>query len=231
MDASVPYSTEHGPQFRVSDNGIGIAQDELTTVFDMFSQVNDSQSQGGLGIGLSLVKRLVELHGGTVRADSAGAGQGATFTVRLPLAKHHLEQSAIEGIKEVNETQSRTHRILVADDNIDAAETLASVLRLDGHDVQIASDGVQAVKLATSFSPDIAFLDIGMPGMNGHEAAREIQRSKPRNQIILVALTGWAAPSDKILSSDAGFDYHLTKPVLISEIGEVLKAISSRDSN
>jgi signal transduction histidine kinase len=196
----------------VRDNGVGIPSDMLTRVFDMFTQVEDTleRAQGGLGIGLTLVKRLAELHGGSVEAHSDGRGHGSRFVVRLPIS---TESASIR--KSTSYEKSRVampHRILVADDNRDAADSLASMLRYLGHDVRIAYDGAEAVALAESFKPQLALLDIGMPRLNGYEAARAI-KSNASLETLLVALTGWGQPEDKRRSRAAGFHHHLVKPV------------------
>ncbi len=206
----------------VTDNGIGIAPEDLARVFDMFTQVHSHRDRtlGGMGIGLTLARRLVELHGGTITAASTGPGHGSTFIVRLPLA------SAAEGDDEARrgvEPAARPCRILIAEDNPDAAEMLRLMLDFKGHDVRVAPDGAQAVALAGTFDPQIAFLDIGMPHMDGYEAARSIRQMKG-SRVVLVALTGWGQDEDKRLSRDAGFDHHLTKP----PDPEVLEALIAR---
>jgi len=206
----------------VSDNGMGIPADMLSKVFEMFTQVERSleQSQGGLGIGLTLVKRLVELHGGSVEARSDGVGRGAQFVVRLPAESGAAP--AAELPVQAPLAQDRRHRIMVADDNRDAADTLAGMLKLFGHEVCIAYDGQEAVEMAERFQPDLALLDIGMPRLNGYDAARRI-RSQPRgHEIRIVALTGWGQPEDKRRSQSAGFDEHLVKPVDPATLGRLL---------
>ncbi len=195
---------------RVSDNGVGIPPDMLSRVFDIFMQVDrtDEHSHGGLGIGLTLVRRLVEMHGGTVRAESAGPNRGSTFVVELPLAERFEEPAVATAIV----TAAPLRRILVVDDNADAAETLAMLLSLEGHETRVANDGATALVLADEFSPDTIFLDIGMPGMNGYEAARRLRDVKG-TAVRLIALTGWGAEEDRRLASEAGFDRHLVKPV------------------
>ena len=194
----------------VEDTGVGIPPGMLPRVFDMFTQLqaHRDRTHGGLGIGLTLAKRLVELHDGRIEAASEGPGRGSRFTVRLPIS---TAEQAPQGAArpEVHESRDRC-RILVADDNPDAAEMLRVMLGLKGHDVRLASDGVQAVELARQFRPHIAFLDIGMPRMDGYEAAQRIRSlGQP---VILVALTGWGHDEDKQRSREAGFDHHLTKP-------------------
>jgi PAS domain S-box-containing protein len=198
----------------VTDSGIGIAPDAIGSVFEMFTQVRSSldRAQGGLGIGLSLVRRLVELHGGRVHAFSAGRGRGSTFTVRLPLRREAGAPTRAEGAPAA-QASSRRLRVLVVDDNLDAAESLVALLGALGHETRMAHDGPAGLAAARSFRPDLAFLDIGLPGMNGHELARAIRASGEPRAMMLVALTGWGAASDMTLSHEAGFDQHLTKPV------------------
>jgi signal transduction histidine kinase/CheY-like chemotaxis protein len=194
----------------VSDTGTGIEAELLPSVFDMFTQLqaHRDRTHGGLGIGLTLARRLVALHGGTIEARSEGLGRGSSFVVRLPLmataesdrAPRHVEGAA-----------AGECRILVAEDNPDAAEMMRVMLQVKGHDVRVALDGVQAVALAETFSPQIAFLDIGMPRMDGYEAARRI-RELLGTRVMLVALTGWGQDEDKRRSHESGFDHHLTKP-------------------
>jgi signal transduction histidine kinase len=202
----------------VADNGVGIPPDMLDRVFDMFTQVDDTleRSQGGLGIGLTLVKRLAELHGGAASAESAGRGCGSRFVVRLPLcARSAVPRAEPSPQAEGGESSRIRHRILVADDNRDAADSLASMLRLLGHEVCIAYDGAEAVALAETFRPRLALLDIGMPRLNGYEAARAIRarNERAKQDMLLVALTGWGQPEDKRRSKLAGFHHHLVKPV------------------
>jgi CheY-like chemotaxis protein len=194
----------------VTDNGIGIEPALLPIVFDMFTQLQPhrNRTHGGLGIGLTLARRFVELHGGTIEAGSEGLAHGSSFIVRLPLAKAaEAERSA----GHAEHAACDVCRILVAEDNHDAAEMMRVMLEVKGHDVRIAADGVQAVALAETFEPQIAFLDIGMPRMDGYEAARRI-REHLRDRVTLVALTGWGQDEDKRRSREAGFDHHLTKP-------------------
>jgi CheY-like chemotaxis protein len=187
----------------------------LRKVFEMFTQVERSleRAQGGLGIGLTLVKRLVELHGGSVQARSAGPGQGTEFIVRLP--EHIGERAASPRPRESEPPRAvpRGQRILIADDNRDAADSLAVMLRIVGHEVRTAYDGVQAIDLAEAFRPGLALLDIGMPRMNGYDAAKRIRGQPFGRDVVLVALTGWGQPEDKHRSQLAGFDHHLVKPV------------------
>jgi PAS domain S-box-containing protein len=199
---------------RVRDTGIGIPPELLPKVFDLFTQADRSldRSQGGLGIGLTLVRRLVELHGGTVRAFSEGPGKGSEFVVRLPvLDAAPPVPHEDNGHREARLSPGR--RILIVDDNADAAETLALLLRLNGHDVQTALDGPAAVEAARAFQPDVALLDIGLPGMDGYEVARRLRREPGLKDVRLVAVTGYGREEDRLRSREAGFDHHLTKPV------------------
>ena len=193
----------------VEDSGVGIPPDKLPRIFDMFTQLQEhrDRTHGGLGIGLTLARRLVELHGGTIEAASPGIGKGSRFTVRLPLVP--AAGRIAPPVREAP-AQRQPCRVLVADDNPDAAEMMRLMLGFKGHEVRVAGDGVQAVDLIREFQPDIAFLDIGMPRMDGYEAAREIRRLG--TPITLVALTGWGQDEDKERSRAAGFDHHLTKP-------------------
>ena len=195
----------------VADTGVGIPRDLLPRIFDMFTQlpaVRD-RTHGGLGIGLTLAKRLVELHGGSIEARSDGPGLGSQFVVQLPVAEERGAQNVAP--TEAPASTAGACRVLVAEDDRDAAEMMEVMLRYKGHDVRLASDGVQAVEIADAFKPHIAFIDIGMPRMDGYEAARRI-RAALGSGILLVALTGWGQDEDKRRSREAGFDHHLTKP-------------------
>jgi signal transduction histidine kinase/ActR/RegA family two-component response regulator len=201
---------------RVSDNGIGIARDMLPHVFELFVQANHAaaRSQGGLGIGLTLVKNLVEMHHGTVEARSAGLGRGSEFAIRLPLTTQDERGRAEEGNGEVphEAAPSSGHRLLVVDDNRDAADSLALLLRLQGHEVRVAHDGPAALELAKTSRPDLVFLDIGMPGMDGYEVARRFRKTPGLEKVVLAALTGWGQQEDRRRTTEAGFDHHLVKP-------------------
>ena len=215
----------------VNDNGVGIPAESLGGVFDMFSQVgrNLDRAQGGLGIGLSLVRRLVDMHGGSVSAHSAGPGLGCSFSVRLPLLCSAAPQLVIEGMPALpNETPGKGLRILVADDNVDAAETLSTILELFGHTTCIAHDGLAALAMAAQFQPDAAFLDIGMPGLDGYQAARRMRATAGLEHVVLMALTGWGAENDHVLAREAGFDFHLTKPVDIDVVSKLLAGLPEK---
>ena len=197
----------------VADTGMGIPADMLATVFDMFTQINRTldRSQGGLGIGLSLVRTLVEMHGGSVQAASGGIDLGSEFTVTLPTASVPVETLA-PAARPVT-THAAAHRILVVDDNVDAAETMAMLLELSGHETRTAFGGQDALEIALSFRPDVVFLDIGLPGMNGFEVARRLLADPATAATRLIALTGWGTQDDINKSKMAGFHTHLTKPV------------------
>ncbi|MGE5640394.1 MAG: ATP-binding protein [Clostridia bacterium] len=203
-----------GIEIVVRDDGIGIPDDMLRKVFEMFTQVERSleRAQGGLGIGLTLVKRLVELHGGSVQARSAGLGHGSEFIVRLP-ERAEVRGAAAPRRAEAASAAAVRQRILIADDNRDAADSLAVMLRVAGHEVRTAYDGQQAIAEAERFRPDLALLDIGMPRLNGYETARRIRAEAFGRGMVLIALTGWGQPEDKQRSHGAGFDHHLVKPV------------------
>jgi signal transduction histidine kinase/ActR/RegA family two-component response regulator len=201
-------------EIRVRDNGAGIGADQLPLVFDMFMQVAQPVERPGpgLGIGLALVKNLVEMHGGTVAANSAGVGLGSEFVVRLPITHEAARpQPTVPPHESLRTTPAR--RVLVVDDNQDAVESLAMLLKLSGHDTHIAHDGLEAVEKAALLNPDIILLDIGLPKINGFEAARRIRKQSPGNRPALVALTGWGQDADRQKSREAGFDAHVVKPV------------------
>jgi len=208
----------------VTDTGIGIPADALPHIFEMFSQVDRSieRATGGLGIGLALVKGLVEMHGGTVTAESAGPGKGSTFTVRLPV----LEESLDPGFPETPEREADAgrpkRRILVAEDNRDTASSMAMILKLAGNEVHAVHDGAEAVAAAERFRPEVILMDVGMPRLNGYEATRRIREQPWGRDIVIVALTGWGQPSDKSRSQEAGCDAHLVKPVKMSELEDLL---------
>ena len=206
---------------RVSDTGIGIPHEQQERVFELFSQVRDHarHAAGGLGIGLSLVHSLVKLHGGSVEVQSDGSGQGSQFCVRLPRV---AEPQELAGDPREAARASAACRILIADDNVDAAETLAMLLEADGHEVATASNGVEAVGRIAEFQPDIAFLDLGMPVMGGLEAARAIRSLPAGAAVRLVALTGWGQASDRERTRDAGFDLHLVKPLTAAALNDAL---------
>ena len=213
-DISLTAATE-GEEIVISvrDSGIGIEAEMLTKIFDMFMQVDRSfeRSQGGLGIGLTLAQRLVELHGGRLEARSEGLGQGAEFTVRLPITR--MEKAAAGPAPLPAQAEAGRRRIIVADDNADYAESTAIILRMEGHEVHTAYDGMQTVELADSLRPEVVLLDIGLPKLNGYEAARRIRAMDGMENALLVAISGWGQRRDRELAQAAGFDQHLVKPV------------------
>jgi len=209
----------------VKDTGIGIPPDMLSRVFDIFTQVERSleKAQGGLGIGLSIAKRLVEMHGGTIRARSEGHGHGSEFIVRLPARigarpRRESEEPAVAPSKV-------RHRILVADDNADSATTLSLMLEVLGNEVFVAHDGVEAVELARKHRPQAILLDIGMPRMNGYDACARIREQPWGREPLIVALTGWGQQEDKTRSKAAGFDRHLVKPVEPRTLEQMIDAL------
>jgi len=211
---------------RVSDTGIGIAPHLIPTLWDLFTQVRDTldKAQGGLGIGLSLVKNLVELHAGTVAAESEGIGHGSAFTVRLPLAAADDQSAARSAPRSGTAAAPRTpRRVLVVDDSVDAAELLSMLLEISGHTTATAHSGLAALETARTFAPDIVLLDIGLPdGMDGYEVARQFRADPQTAKLVLVALTGWGSEGDKRMSKDAGFDHHLVKPVEADSVEAVI---------
>jgi CheY-like chemotaxis protein len=211
---------------RVRDNGVGLTSEALLEVFELFSQVGKTldRSQGGLGIGLALVKRLVEMHNGSITAESPGLGQGSTFVVRLPLPPTQIIKRQVAGADDCC-TLSFPRRILVVDDNVDGAETLAMLLMMSGHTVEAVHTGPDALKAAQTFQLDVMFLDIGLPGLSGYEVAQQIRSDSNINGLILVALTGWGSEEDRRRARTAGFDYHLTKPVEIEKLQRLLSEI------
>ena len=197
----------------VEDNGVGIAPEILPYVFDLFVQAgsSDARSRAGLGIGLTLVKDLVELHGGSVQARSDGPGKGSRFAVRIPFVEPVERDKAADD--PIPETDPQYYRLLVVDDNEDAAESLAILLRMQGHDVMTAHDGPSALRVADSFRPALVLMDIGMPSMDGYEVARRIRATPELAGTVLVALTGWGQQEDRRRSIESGFDHHVVKPV------------------
>ena len=209
--------------FEVSDSGVGIAPEVLPTIWDLFTQVRDTleKAQGGLGIGLSLVRKLVELHGGTVAAHSPGVGQGATFCVHLPLVAAP-EAIAAPATRTRASLTAPGRRVLVVDDSRDAAETLALLVELSGHEARVAYDGPSALEIARGFQPQVVLLDIGLPGMSGYDVARAVRADPRLRSALLVAVTGWGADEDRRRSREAGFDLHLTKPTDAAELAAAI---------
>jgi signal transduction histidine kinase/CheY-like chemotaxis protein len=210
--------------FTIRDNGIGIEPKHSSEIFDMFSQLRPAleRSEGGLGIGLALAKGLVELHDGEISARSEGAGRGSEFKVSIPRDESQLQPASPEQMTHGGVIPATRSDLIVADDNADAADTLASLLELEGHEVRVAHDGRTALRLAEQRMPRVMLLDIGMPDMNGYDVARAIRATAPAGDVLLVALTGWGQPDDKKRAHEAGFDHHLTKPVDFGELSAIL---------
>jgi CheY-like chemotaxis protein len=209
---------------RVSDNGIGIEPSMQQAIFEMFMQVDQSLERGraGLGVGLTLARELVQLHGGTIGVYSAGLGRGAEFTVTLPVvaAPPVVPREAPD---DADEAARRGLSVLIADDNVDFALSLATMLETQGHSVRVVHDGQAAYEAAIHGRPDIAFFDIGMPVLNGYELARRLRDESGEREMTLVAITGWGQESDRVRARDAGFDHHLVKPVEFERVLELLR--------
>jgi CheY-like chemotaxis protein len=218
-------------QVTVSDNGIGIADDVLPTLFTLFSQadVPIARSRGGLGIGLTLVRTLVELHGGTVMARSEGLGRGSEFQVTLP-ALAEQERSARNGNGARTTGTRISRKVLIIEDNTDAQQVLKDLLELWGHEVACASDGLEGVSELWAFQPEVALVDIGLPGIDGYEVARQVRKEARGRNVLLVALTGYGAPEQRAAAIDAGFDLHLVKPVDPSQLSTLLTQPPARRS-
>ena len=199
---------------KVKDTGIGIPTDKLGSIFEMFTQVEQSleRSRGGLGIGLTLVKRLVELHDGTVTAQSKGVGRGSEFIVSLPVFVQSQEEHPREPSLEPQQN-TKGRRVLVVDDNADAATSLAMLLKMSGNVTETANDGMQAVQRTATYRPEIILLDIGLPRMSGYDVCRAIRQKPWGKDIMIVAMTGWGQDEDRRRSKEAGFNGHLVKPV------------------
>jgi CheY-like chemotaxis protein len=206
-------------RIRIRDTGVGIKEELLPKIFEMFMQgdVSLERTRAGLGVGLTLVKNLVALHGGTVEARSSGPGTGSEFTVRLPIDP----KAQPERRREYTSAELRAPkplRILVADDNEDGREMLGFLLRAQGHSVEVAADGPAAIESAASFHPEVIVLDIGMPGMNGYAVARTLRQKPWASRPTLIALSGLGQQEDKARATEAGFDHHFTKPVDVSDL-------------
>lgn len=221
----------HGAEAVVSvrDNGVGIPAQMLPFVFEMFTQVdrNLERSQGGLGIGLSIVKRLVEMHGGSIEAKSDGHGRGSEFVVRLPIVMSLVPTQNDEAKPKL---ASNRRRVLVVDDNRDAAKSLAMMLKLMGNETKTAHDGLEALDVAAAYQPDLILLDIGMPKLNGYDTARHIREQPWSKGVVLVALTGWGQDEDRRKSQEAGFDLHMIKPIEPSALEKILASLKSQTS-
>jgi PAS domain S-box-containing protein len=214
---------------RVRDNGIGISRDMLARVFEMFTQVDRSleRSQGGLGIGLTLVRRLIDVHDGTIDVHSEGDGQGSEFVVRLPFMPSPLETPKTAGVQP---TTLNGSRILVVDDNKDSADSLAMLLRLKGNEIRTAYDGIEALTVAEMFHPELMLLDIGLPKLNGYDVARRIRQQSWGQDVILVAQTGWGQDEDRRRSEEVGFNFHIVKPVELSRLETLLASARAKQN-
>lgn len=213
---------------RVRDTGIGLSADQRTGIFDMFMQVDTSpeRSGSGLGLGLTLVRTLVEMHGGTVEAHSAGLGKGSEFVVRLPIMAETSAPPLLEPGADT-QTPTATRRVLIVDDNPDTVASLAILLEQSGNEIQTAHDGLEAVALAETFRPDIVLLDLGLPKLNGYDAARRIREQTWGKTMLLVAMTGWGQPDARRKSAEAGFNVHLVKPVAQDALMKLLASTAS----
>ncbi len=228
----ITVKAEAGPNeaiISVSDNGIGIGREDLGRVFDMFAQVQRAhdRSQGGLGIGLNIVKHLVEMHGGRIVVRSEGPHKGSCFTVHLPLAASAVEEATLPQVAAKDSAQARK-RILIVDDNEDAATMMALLLGKLGHDIHVAHDGAAALTMGARFNPEVVLMDIGMPVMDGLTACTEMRRSDWGRNAYIVALTGWGQEEDKHRSQQAGFDHHLVKPIGSDALQAVLTMATAR---
>jgi PAS domain S-box-containing protein len=212
----------------VKDNGAGIPQDKLDSIFDMFMQVDrtSEQSQAGLGIGLTLVKRLTEMHGGSIEARSDGAGQGSEFIVRLPI----LSKPDLLSQPETAVEPSPERRILIVDDNRDSADSLSMLLEITGNKTYMAHDGVEALEAIEKYRPEVVLLDIGLPRLDGHEVCRRVREKSWGKDIVIIALTGWGQEDDRRKSEEAGFNGHLVKPVDYDELLELLSSLTTRSA-
>lgn len=215
----------------VRDTGIGIPEDMLEQIFEMFTQVDrwQGKSQVGLGLGLTLVKSLVQLHGGSIHVTSAGSGRGSTFTIRLPIVPDEAREKHDAPIEQEAEKPAGL-RVLVVDDSKPAADTLSKVISLLGNDVRTAYNGEQALSWTEEFQPQVILMDIGMPGMNGYEAAQRIRQQSNGNNILLIALTGWGQASDRDRTKEAGFDHHIVKPAEPAQLRHLLIEAKTRFS-
>lgn len=210
---------------RVRDNGVGIPSEMLPHIFDMFTQVDAhlSQSQGGLGIGLTLSRRLVQLHGGTIEARSEGPGMGSEFTIRLATVAN-AEAAATPALAASGPTVAR--RVLVVDDNPDGAWTLSGLLETMGHEVRVAHTGAEALAIAETFGPEVVLLDLGLPDFPGYEVARRLRADPRLSGAYLVAQTGWGREEDRALGRAAGFDEHLVKPLTRTDLDRLFARLA-----
>jgi PAS domain S-box-containing protein len=240
IELSVNVEEEPGhrsiAQVRVKDTGIGIAPEMLHKVFDLFTQVNQTldRPEGGLGIGLTLARRLTEMHGGTIASESKGQGQGSEFIVQLPLSSPEERDEEQEQILDAAESHTRLahvpkgRRILVIDDNRDSAESLATYLRLLGNDVRTAYEGRHGVMIAASYRPDVVLLDLGLPGLNGYEVAKQLRALPGQSKVLFVAMTGFGREQDRLNTKKAGFHQHLVKPIDLDSLQILLGSLPAQ---
>nr|WP_315250722.1 ATP-binding protein [uncultured Duganella sp.] len=217
---------DHQVLIRVIDNGIGIPAAMMPRIFELFTQVDRTveRAQGGLGVGLALARQLAEMHDGGIDVESRGDAAGSIFTLHLPVA-HGMQQAASDD-HETARARSPSYRILVVDDNVDAAETLAMLLEEFGHATCVVLESPKALAAALDFKPDVVFLDIGMPHLNGFDLARQLRGEAALKNVYLAALSGWGTDEDRVKSQEAGIDFHLTKPVKLNEVEDMLKNAS-----
>jgi PAS domain S-box-containing protein len=244
LNNAAEYSADGGPitlrtesdestvRIDIADTGVGIAREALNRIFDMFTRVgrDSTKAHTGLGVGLNLARRLVEMHDGQLVASSEGLGRGSHFLITLPLAGPTGAESTVADGDSPQQTRNPV-RALIVDDNIDAAATLRLLLQLGGHTTAVAHDGLAALQAAAEFKPDIVLLDLGLPGMDGYEVARAIRRMPESGNPLLVAVTGWGAAEQRLKTKQAGFDEHLTKPVDIAMIELLLTNLPVRAPN
>jgi len=211
---------------RVADNGIGIAAENVGRIFDLFTQVDSARTRaaGGLGLGLNVVRRVLELHGGRIEVRSGGLGQGSEFTARLPLISTTLLRTKAGRALPEAAANDNPRRILIVDDNADSAAAMSLLFRHWGHEVKSAQSGVTALKLLEEFGPDVAFIDIGLPDIDGYEVARRLRALPARRPVQLIALTGFGTAVDRERSKDAGFDEHVVKPANAEQLARLLNA-------
>jgi two-component system CheB/CheR fusion protein len=211
-------------ELRVRDTGVGIEPAMIPRLFQPFSQADTTLNRrlGGLGLGLALVRGLVEAHGGTIDVASGGKGKGAEFVVRLPLSAVPVEAEVAPP------ASAQPRRILVIEDNLDAAESLRLALQLEGHEVEVAHDGPAGIAQARALTPEVVLCDIGLPDMDGYAVARALRQEPGLRDTFLVALTGYALPEDRTRASEAGFDAHLTKPATVEGVEEVMRRARPR---
>jgi CheY-like chemotaxis protein len=220
-----------GVEIAVTDNGVGIAPDLQQSVFELFSQHHVRGGVGsasGLGIGLALVRDLMDMHGGSVRAHSGGVGHGSTFTITLPASSIAARSSDARPLRASLGSATTPRRVLVVDDNVDAAESMAALLNLLGHEAQVANDGRAAIERAQRFEPDLILMDLGMPGMDGMQTTMRIRALPLNNQPIIAAVTGWNQEASRAEARSAGIDLHVVKPIDVPGLQRILRAVGTR---